>query len=221
MDEENRAELDESRPIIPRVLKEDKLLHYPYESIRPFLQLLNEAARDPEVVSIKMPLYCLASHSKVVDALVEAAENGKQVDVLVEMKARFDEENNIEWSRLLERAGCHVVYGIEGLKVHSKLCLITRKTQEGISFITQIGTGNYNEKNQPPVHGPVVPDGIQRDRHGGNGSVPCAGPVRDRGFGQESSGGTALPAKPSAGMMPRTTAAGARKFCMRFVCRGH
>ena len=78
MDEENRAELDESRPIIPRVLKEDKLLHYPYESIRPFLQLLNEAARDPEVVSIKMPLYCLASHSKVVDALVEAAENGKQ-----------------------------------------------------------------------------------------------------------------------------------------------
>ena len=81
-----------------------------------------------------------------MDALVEAAENGKQVDVLVELKARFDEENNIEWSRLLERAGCHVVYGIEGLKVHSKLCLITRKTKEGISFITQIGTGNYNEK---------------------------------------------------------------------------
>ena len=93
-----------------------------------------------------MTLYRLANHSKVVDALVEAAENGKQVDVLVELKARFDEENNIEWSRLLERAGCHVVYGIEGLKVHSKLCLITRKTKEGISFITQIGTGNYNEK---------------------------------------------------------------------------
>ena len=138
--------LDESKPIIPQILKEDKLLHYPYESIRPFLQLLNEAARDPEVVSIKMTLYRLANHSKVVDALVEAAENGKQVDVLVELKARFDEENNIEWSRLLERAGCHVVYGIEGLKVHSKLCLITRKTKEGISFITQIGTGNYNEK---------------------------------------------------------------------------
>ena len=138
--------LDESQPIIPQIMEEDKLLHYPYESIRPFLQLLNEAARDPDVVSIKMTLYRLANHSKVVDALVEAAENGKQVDVLVELKARFDEENNIERSRLLERAGCHVVYGIEGLKVHSKLCLITRKTKEGISFITQIGTGNYNEK---------------------------------------------------------------------------
>ena len=122
------------------------MIHYPYESIRPFLQLLHEAACDPDVVSIKMTLYRLANHSKVVDALVEAAENGKQVDVLVELKARFDEENNIECSRLLERAGCHVVYGIEGLKVHSKLCLITRKTKEGISFITQIGTGNYNEK---------------------------------------------------------------------------
>ena len=138
--------LDERKTIIPQIMQEDKLLHYPYESIRPFLQLLHEAACDPDVVSIKMTLYRLANHSKVVDALVEAAENGKQVDVLVELKARFDEENNIEWSRLLERAGCHVVYGIEGLKVHSKLCLITRKTKDGISFITQIGTGNYNEK---------------------------------------------------------------------------
>ena len=111
--------LDERKPIIPQILEEDKLIHYPYESIRPFLQLLHEAACDPDVVSIKMTLYRLANHSKVVDALVEAAENGKQVDVLVELKARFDEENNIEWSRLLERAGCHVVYGIEGLKVHS------------------------------------------------------------------------------------------------------
>ena len=124
--------LDERKPIIPQILEEDKLIHYPYESIRPFLQLLHEAACDPDVVSIKMTLYRLANHSKVVDALVEAAENGKQVDVLVELKARFDEENNIEWSRLLERAGCHVVYGIEGLKVHSKLCLITRKTKEGM-----------------------------------------------------------------------------------------
>lgn len=114
--------LDERKPIIPQILEEDKLIHYPYESIRPFLQLLHEAACDPDVVSIKMTLYRLANHSKVVDALVEAAENGKQVDVLVELKARFDEENNIEWSRLLERAGCHVVYGIEGLKVHSKRC---------------------------------------------------------------------------------------------------
>lgn len=138
--------LDERKPILPQIMEEDKLLHYPYESIRPFLQMLHEAACDPDVVSIKMTLYRLANHSKVVDALVEAAENGKQVDVLVELKARFDEENNIEWSRLLERAGCHVVYGIEGLKVHSKLCLITRREQGKIRFITQAGTGNYNEK---------------------------------------------------------------------------
>ena len=143
-----------ARPMLPppdydlaaEVQKHDVLLSYPYQSIRPFIAMLKKAAQDPDVISIKMTLYRLANHSKVVDALVEAAENGKQVDVLVELKARFDEENNIEWSRLLERAGCHVVYGIEGLKVHSKLCLITRKTKDGISFITQIGTGNYNEK---------------------------------------------------------------------------
>lgn len=93
-----------------------------------------------------MTLYRLARHSKVVEALIEAAENDKQVDVLVELKARFDEENNIEWSRQLEDAGCHVIYGLDGLKVHSKLCLITRKTEKGIDYITQIGTGNYNEK---------------------------------------------------------------------------
>ena len=99
------------------------------------------------VVSIKMTLYRLARHSKVVEALIEAAENGKQVDVLVELKARFDEENNIEWSRQLEDAGCHVIYGLDGLKVHSKLCLITRKTEKGIDYITQIGTGNRGSKS--------------------------------------------------------------------------
>lgn len=122
------------------------LLSYPYENIRPFLNMLHEAAADPDVVSIRMTLYRLAKHSKVVEALVEAAENGKQVDVLVELKARFDEENNIVWSRLLEDAGCHVIYGLDGLKVHSKLCLITRKKEGRIEYITQIGTGNYNEK---------------------------------------------------------------------------
>ena len=138
--------LNESQPLIPQIIKHDVLLSFPYEQIRPFLNMLHEAASDPDVVSIKMTLYRLARHSKVVEALIEAAENGKQVDVLVELKARFDEENNIEWSRQLEDAGCHVIYGLDGLKVHSKLCLITRKTEKGIDYITQIGTGNYNEK---------------------------------------------------------------------------
>ncbi|SEF92772.1 polyphosphate kinase [Eubacterium ruminantium] len=140
------AQFDETKPLLPQIEERDKLLHYPYESIRPFLNMLTEAANDPDVVSIKMTLYRLAKHSKVVDALVEAAENGKQVDVLVELKARFDEENNIEWSRMLEKAGCHVIYGLEGIKVHSKLCLITLRTTDGVKYITQIGTGNYNEK---------------------------------------------------------------------------
>ena len=139
-------DIDENRPIMDQIVQKDVLLHYPYQSIRPFLGMLTQAARDPQVVSIRMTLYRLARDSKVVEALVEAAENGKQVDVLVELKARFDEENNIEWSRRLERAGCHVIYGIERLKVHSKLCLITRKTDDGVQYITQIGTGNYNEK---------------------------------------------------------------------------
>lgn len=138
--------LKSNEHIIPQILDHDVLLSYPYESIKPFLQMLQEAARDPEVISIRMTLYRLARNSKVVEALTEAAENGKQVDVLVELKARFDEANNIEWSRMLEDAGCHVVYGIDGLKVHSKLCLITRKVGDEIQYITQVGTGNYNEK---------------------------------------------------------------------------
>ena len=139
-------DIDMNRPIMDQIAEKDVLLHYPYQSIRPFLNMLTEAAHDPKVTSIRMTLYRLARDSKVVEALVEAAENGKQVDVLVELKARFDEENNIEWSRRLERAGCHVIYGVERLKVHSKLCLITRKTESGTQYITQIGTGNYNEK---------------------------------------------------------------------------
>ena len=139
-------EIDPQRRVLDQVLEKDLLLSYPFENIRSFLNLLQEAANDPAVVSIKMTLYRLAKHSKVVEALVEAAENGKQVDVLVELKARFDEENNIAWSRYLEDAGCHVIYGLDGLKVHSKLCLITRKNEQGITYITQVGTGNYNEK---------------------------------------------------------------------------
>lgn len=139
-------EIIHEQPVMKQVLKKDILLYYPYESIRPFLRLLNEAAFDPEVVSIKITLYRVASDSKVVEALVNAAENGKNVLVLVELRARFDEENNIGWSKQLEDAGCTVIYGPESLKVHSKLCLITRKNGNGVQYITQIGTGNYNEK---------------------------------------------------------------------------
>ena len=143
---QNSPMIEKSRPVLEQVLEKDLLLSYPFESIKPFLRMLHEAAADPKVVSIKMTLYRLAKDSKVVEALVEAAENGKQVDVLVELKARFDEENNIAWSRMLEDAGCHVIYGLDGYKVHSKLCLITRKDGNQIEYITQIGTGNYNEK---------------------------------------------------------------------------
>ncbi|MDR0987415.1 MAG: polyphosphate kinase 1 [Ruminococcus sp.] len=136
--------IDKSRPVMEQAEKRDLLLSYPFESIRPFLQLLDEAAADPEVVSIKITLYRVASHSKVVESLINAAENGKAVFVLVELRARFDEENNIGWSKRLEQAGCTVIYGPEGFKVHSKLLLITRKS-EGVGYITQIGTGNYNE----------------------------------------------------------------------------
>ena len=134
------------RSILAQIREKDKLLSYPYESMKPFLEMLTEAANDDSVVSIKMTLYRVAKQSKVVEALCEAAENGKDVLVLVELKARFDEENNIEWSRRLEEAGCSVIYGLDGYKVHSKLCLITRREETGVAYYTQIGTGNYNEK---------------------------------------------------------------------------
>lgn len=133
-------------PILDQIAKKDRFLSYPYESIKPFLTMLHEAANDEDVVSIKMTLYRVAKQSKVVEALIEAAENGKEVFVLVELKARFDEENNIGWSRLLEDAGCHVIYGLDGYKVHPKLCQIMKKKDGNVEYYTQIGTGNYNEK---------------------------------------------------------------------------
>lgn len=139
-------QLNDKKSLIPQILEKDVLLSYPFESMKSFINLLYEAAEDESVVSIKMTLYRLANKSQIVDALVEAAENGKEVVVLVELRARFDEENNIEYSRKLEEAGCHVIYGLNGYKVHSKLCLISRKTEQGVSYVTQIGTGNYNEK---------------------------------------------------------------------------
>ena len=140
------TEFKDGQSILQQITQEDKLLSYPYDSIRPFLKMLTEAAEDDSVISIKMTLYRLAKQSKVIEALCEAAENGKEVVVLVELRARFDEENNIRWSRMLEEAGCQIIYGLEHYKVHSKLCLITRRGENGIQYITQIGTGNYNEK---------------------------------------------------------------------------
>lgn len=140
------AMFDLKKSIIEQINEKDRMLSLPFENIRPFIHLLREAANDPEVLSIKMTLYRVARNSKIVEALVEAAENGKEVIVLVELRARFDEENNIEWSRRLEHAGCNVIYGLPGYKVHSKLCLITRMHEKEIQYITQVGTGNYNEK---------------------------------------------------------------------------
>ena len=156
MENDGHAELfySPARPMLPplnysltnEVQKRDVLLYYPYQSIRPFITMLKKAARDPEVISIKMTLYRMARESQIVQALMDAAENGKEVVALVELRARFDEQNNIDWSKQLEEAGCTVVYGFEDYKVHSKLTLITRKNADGYSYITQIGTGNYNEK---------------------------------------------------------------------------
>ena len=143
-----------ARPMLPppeydlaaEVQKHDVLLSYPYQSIRPFIAMLKKAAQDPDVISIKMTLYRMARESQIVQALMEAAENGKEVVALVELRARFDEQNNIDWSKHLEEAGCTVIYGFDDYKVHSKLTLITKKSAHGYSYITQIGTGNYNEK---------------------------------------------------------------------------
>lgn len=142
---QNSPNVDPLASMTEQIRRRDLMLSYPYESVRPLLRLLQEAGQDPEVVSIKMTLYRVAHNSKIVEALVDAAENGKEVVALVELRARFDEENNIGWSRVLEQAGCRVIYGLDGLKVHSKLLLITRKHGGQVEYITQVGTGNYNE----------------------------------------------------------------------------
>ena len=137
---------DKNRSIIEQICERDVLLSYPYESMDPFVQLLREAANDPSVLSIKITLYRLANQSHLAEALLAAAENGKEVTALFELRARFDESNNIEWSQRFEQAGAHVIYGFHDLKVHSKICTITRHSEQGIQHITQLGTGNYNEK---------------------------------------------------------------------------
>lgn len=138
--------ISDNKSVMAQVKMHDIMLSYPYESIKPFIQLLQEASEDNNVVSIKITLYRLARNSRIIEALVNAAENGINVLVLVELRARFDEENNINWSKRLQRAGCTVIYGPQDLKVHSKLLLITRKNGDKVEYITQVGTGNYNEK---------------------------------------------------------------------------
>ena len=132
--------------MMKQVKKQDILLSYPYESMEPFLRLIKEASSDPNVLTIKITIYRLAKKARLVEYLCAAAENGKEVTVLIELRARFDEQNNIDWSERLEEAGCRVIYGFEGYKVHSKICLITYRNRNEIRYITQIGTGNYNEK---------------------------------------------------------------------------
>ena len=138
-------ELRQNQPILAQVQQRDRLLFYPYDSVKPFLRLLNEAAENPQVLSIKITIYRLAS-SKIAQTLCRSAENGKEVLILMELRARFDEENNLVWSKMLEESGCQVIYGAEGFKCHSKICLITLRSRNKTSYLTQIGTGNYNEK---------------------------------------------------------------------------
>lgn len=132
--------------VMAQVKKRDILLSYPYESMDPFLKLIKEASTDPDVMTIKITIYRLAKKTRLVEYLCAAAENGKEVTALIELRARFDEQNNIEWSERMEEAGCRVLYGFDGYKVHSKICLITYRSKNEIKYITQIGTGNYNEK---------------------------------------------------------------------------
>ncbi|MBR5792690.1 MAG: polyphosphate kinase 1 [Ruminiclostridium sp.] len=139
-------DLDPAQSMIQQIQRKDRLLFFPYDSVDPFLRLLGEASERPDVVSIKITIYRLASTSKIARILCRAAENGKEVVVLMELRARFDEANNIAWSKMLEEAGCKVIYGIENFKCHSKLCLITLQDKGGTHYITQVGTGNYNEK---------------------------------------------------------------------------
>ncbi len=132
--------------VMEQVKKKDVLLSYPYESMEPFLQLIKEASTDPDVMTIRITIYRLAKKARLVEYLCAAAENGKEVTALIELRARFDEQNNIDWSERMEEAGCRVLYGFENYKVHSKICLITYRNKNEIRYITQIGTGNYNEK---------------------------------------------------------------------------
>ena len=138
--------IDMTRSIREQVLQHDKLLFYPYEAMNPFLDLVHEAAYDPECISLRITLYRVAKQSRLCESLIDAAENGKEVTVLMELRARFDEQNNIEWAERLEEAGCTVIYGSEGFKCHSKICQLTYREGMALTRLTLLGTGNFNEK---------------------------------------------------------------------------
>ena len=140
------AGLSKKTSMIRRIQHGDLLLNYPYDSFKPFVNLIREASEDKYVTSIRLTLYRVGRESRLIDSLINAAENGRDVTILLELRARFDEENNINWAQKLEESGVHILYGPDGYKVHSKICLITRREKGRVSYITQIGTGNYNEK---------------------------------------------------------------------------
>lgn len=149
---QNNPKLNKNKPFLEQVFKKDILFIYPYEDVENFIKMLEEASENPEVISIKITIYRLAKNSKIIRALLRALENGKRVTALMELQARFDEENNINYSDVLQEAGCNIIYGINGYKVHSKVCLITFKKDDKIKHITQIGTGNYNEKTSKNIY---------------------------------------------------------------------
>ncbi|WP_439895812.1 phospholipase D-like domain-containing protein [Planococcus faecalis] len=138
--------METGKQIFQKISEQDVFLHHPYESFEPVVQFISEAADDPNVLAIKQTLYRVSGDSPVIKALKRAAENGKQVTVLVELKARFDEENNVQWAKELEKAGCHVIYGMTHLKTHSKITLVVRKKEDKIERFVHLGTGNYNDQ---------------------------------------------------------------------------